>query len=223
MPLVLARVTLPYTTNLPDDVAINTFVFDDTTSPGPATSEITDLLVDFYNTAQATTLSVGQHISEVVSRSSNVCAISLAEIIDPGPTVDVGPVYYLDQFTLAAAHGTGTAVSLPLEVAVVNTIKNDSETAIPIGRRRGRQYIGPLDILALDTAGPYPFLTNGLQLTLAQASETLRDDASTADVAWQIWSRAAGEAYPVTSGWINNEFDTQRRRGADATVREVWP
>lgn len=222
MPLILARVGLTYTTSLPDDLAINTFAFDNQSATDPITGDLTDLLVNFYTATQATTLKVGNYISEVVSRTSGSATVSLAEIVDPGPVVDIGPTYYVDTWTLPAAGSGGTSVSLPLECAVVNSFKNDSETTVPAARRRGRIFLGPLDIISFSTTGPYPAIQSGCMDTLAQASEALRDAAAAIDCPWCVWSRADGQLYPVESGFINNEFDTQRRRAADATMRTTW-
>lgn len=37
-----------------------------------------------------------------------------------------------------------------------------------------------------------------------------------------VYSRVDGLIRPITSGWVDNEFDTQRRRQRDATARTEW-
>jgi len=220
MPNVLATVHLPYTTGLPSDEAVNTFAFIDDTVGG-ATSEITDVLVDFYTTNYPT-LNLGQYISAVVDRTSNACRVDLAEIVDAGPTVDVGPVYYSDTFTLDAP-GAAPDLTLPLEVAVCASFRADGGSA-PIARRRGRVYLGPLEgnaSIEMDTAN-YPTVSPDLTSLIAEASEALQVASTLADVPWAVWSRRDGVLRPVTSGWVNNEFDTQRRRQVDATLRDNW-
>jgi len=219
MPDILATVTMPFTTGLPEDVAINTFAFADTNDPG-LTADITDLLVDFY-TFDVGGLNIGNFISEVVDRNTNACKVELAEIVDAGPTVDVGPIFYTDTFTMTPANDGSGAVSLPLEVAVVNSVRN-SDGAGSVARRRGRQYIGPLDMSAINTTGPYPLVASALIALLSNRSDALQAASVVADCPWSVWSRTAGTLFPIDSGFIDNEFDTQRRRGVDATARTSW-
>lgn len=219
---VLATVTLPYTTGLPEDTAVNTFVFDNDTG-SEQTTLITELLVDFYTTVSGS-FSVGSMISEIVDRNTDACTIDLANIVSLGPvgSVEVGPVYFTDTFTLTAAHGSGTAVSLPLEVAIVNSVSGPGSPLVPVARRRGRQYIGPLDIVVLATGGPYPYVDPTFTALLAEMSEDLAVASTAADVPWCVWSRTEPVLTVIESGFINNEFDTQRRRGADASARVNW-
>jgi len=217
---ILATVTMPYTTGLPEDIAVNTFAFDGDPGDAGAESDLTDLLEAFYTTVVGS-FSIGSMISEVVSRTTNACRIDLAEIVDTGPTVDVGPVYFSADFTMTAPHGTGTAVSLPLEVAIVNSVRNVLGTG-PVARRRGRQYIGPLDIIVLSTTGPFPLVDPTFTSLLATQSEALATDSATNGTSWCVWSRTAGQLFLIEAGFVDNEFDTQRRRGADATLRESW-
>jgi hypothetical protein len=37
-----------------------------------------------------------------------------------------------------------------------------------------------------------------------------------------VWSPSNGDAVPVTDGWVDNAWDTQRRRGIDRTARSTW-
>lgn len=223
---ILATVILPYTTGLPDDVAINTFAFraDDETA---ATTEIPPLLVSLYNDTVTGGGSnrISRLLSEVIDRSTNVCDIVLAEIVDPGPTVDVGPAFSITPFTLGSLSGGGTPVSLPLEVAVCASFYDTIDTATPIRRRRGRVYLGPLDIAVLDQTGPYPLVssgTGGATTMIGEAFERLAEDSAAAGVDWCVWSRTGGFLTGIDSGFVNNEFDTQRRRGAEATLRFSW-
>ena len=37
-----------------------------------------------------------------------------------------------------------------------------------------------------------------------------------------LYSRANRSVYRITDNWVDNEWDTQRRRGTAATARQVW-
>jgi len=58
---------------------------------------------------------------------------------------------------------------------------------------------------------------------LAGVTERLVTDAAAGDIAMSVWSRAAHATFPIVRGHVDNAFDVQRRRGVDASQREVWP
>lgn len=217
MPAVLATVHLPYLTGLPEDEAVNTFAFDNQSVNDPITGDLTDIIIAAYNGGGTP---MGGIISESVSRATNACRVDLAEIEVLGPTPNVGPVYYSDTFTLTAV--SGTASPLPLEVAIVTSFYNSTETSTTIRRRRGRVYLGPINLTCLDAAGTYPLVTDATLTKINTAMEAMQVAAAAADVPWCVWSRASGELFPVDSGWTENDFDTQRRRGAKAEQRDNW-
>jgi hypothetical protein len=45
----------------------------------------------------------------------------------------------------------------------------------------------------------------------------------TAEPSWGVWSKVDGVVRPIVGGWIDDDFDVQRRRGTDAQGRVVWP
>jgi hypothetical protein len=62
------------------------------------------------------------------------------------------------------------------------------------------------------TAGAALLLTtDGVSLPVTNAS------------LWGVHSRKNNNINAVTNGWIDNEFDTQRRRRILATARTLWP
>src|SRR6187399_826505 len=89
--ILRAQVTLPYTTNIPRDVAMNVFHFLVPDGSGPADYEaITDALEGFYNgTHDGATLAVGSYIGAVVSRATNACTTIISNV-DDGPQL---PLY----------------------------------------------------------------------------------------------------------------------------------
>jgi len=115
---------------------------------------------------------------------------------------------------------------LPPEVAMVMSFQAPPESGINQGRRRGRIYLGPLGVTNLGNDGRP---ASGRITQLKNAGEDLQDASDAAsDWVWCVYSRAqvADGENPVSfveSGWVDNEFDTQRRRGWKATSRSVWP
>jgi hypothetical protein len=46
--------------------------------------------------------------------------------------------------------------------------------------------------------------------------------ALTLDTTWSVWSEANQTASPVRDGWVDDAWDTQRRRGLDSSARTTF-
>lgn len=128
--------------------------------------------------------------------------------------------------TLTLTPGGGTiGTGLPDEVSTVLTFHRpygtDEEFAVgsrPRARDRGRLYFGPLDrtVLLADSLGEVridPVVCQDFVVAaaiLAAHVDTTR---------WAQWSRVTASIGIVASGWMDNAFDTQRRRGVLPNVR----
>jgi hypothetical protein len=123
---------------------------------------------------------------------------------------------------LQETRNVGTSDSaLPPEVALVTSFKAAPVSGQPPARRRGRVFIGPLSQGALSNTTGRP--TEGVLNALSLASfQLLQDSEATGDWSWTIWSPTDNAAREVFEGWVDNEFDTQRRRGIRATNRGAW-
>lgn len=220
MPMIRVTAKMPYTGGLSRDVTENTFSFfgDTAFSPTLATT-LTNRVKDFYNTAAlgGASHSVSYYMSPIISRASNACTFVVAETnvatgLQVGDSIEV-------PWTLGG--GELSASSLPLECAVcVSYSGHPDGGSLPKGRRRGRIYLGPLTITTLSQFTD-PSVATTFRNEAAAAAAAL---ASSADVdgAWVVWSRAANAVTGISEGYIDNEFDTQRRRGNDPTQRTTW-
>ncbi len=111
--------------------------------------------------------------------------------------------------------------SLPPEVALCLSFQGVRQSGQPQARRRGRVYMGPLNSAALETTGRPTALT---VTTLRDAGNALRTaSVAAAGWAWTVHSPTSGQDVSVSNGWVDDEFDTQRRRGREATSRNVFP
>lgn len=220
-------VRLPYFTGLPRDVAINTFNFQSVSaiSVEDMVDEVHARLLAFYNTGVGAGQSIAQLLGKSIQRAN--CSIRYYEVPDSGPATMGDPVEEIP-FTLAAT-GTGQ-YPLPLEVAAcISMVGAPDIGGLPIRRRRGRVYIGPLNSNAIGTGDDsYPDVSS-LALSVLSANADRLADANDDDARWSVWSRAAWETgsgvlswSPVAYGWVDNEFDTQRRREMDPTQRTTW-
>ena len=114
-----------------------------------------------------------------------------------------------------------TTQALPSEVAVCESYYAGTNKP----SNRGRVYIGPLHTGALGgSASQEPIVTGELQIALNNAGKNLAEDDT--GPRWCVLGLNAGktarELKVITGGWVDNAFDTQRRRGADATTRTPW-
>jgi hypothetical protein len=117
---------------------------------------------------------------------------------------------------------------LPDEVACCLSYRHfPYDAGINPQSQRGRIYFGPLNPDAFEGSGggdewntpPRP--ATAFKNILAAAASDL-EDANDADNTWIVYSRVLDQGFAVTDGWIDNAFDTQRRRGVAATARTLW-
>lgn len=107
--------------------------------------------------------------------------------------------------------GNAPAASCPREVALCLSFYADRNQP----RRRGRMYLSPA-ARGLTGLGPRPTVSQQNDvLTIADALSGLGG----ADVDWCVRSIADGDFKKVTHAWVDDEWDTQRRRGLRATSR----
>lgn len=173
------------------DQVVNTFYLD--SDLDPLTGTHPDGLIGDAVTLFGNTLAYGPGINRITGK--------IYKMSDPEPRLP------LKETTLSFA--ASTAAGAPREVALCLSYYADRNTP----RRRGRMYIGPFraDVMALR---PGLALRQTLQ-TLAQGISGLGG----ANIQWVQHSPTTGEYHNVTHYWIDDEWDTVRKRGLRATTR----
>jgi hypothetical protein len=224
MAVALIVAELNMTSGLPEDRAVNEFVF-----AGPTLNDIIttvqagNVLQDFYNAVHAPgATDLANYISNRVSRAA---AAHSFKYYDISTTLDGSPhgsPFAVNTWTLDAAAALDP---LPAEVSACISYHADTTgvpeevgATRPAARRRGRLYIGPLQTGVLGTTG---MLRSDFFDALRGAGIFLNAIAGLG-VEWQVWSRADAAVRPVVGGFVDNAFDTQRRRGPAATLRTSW-
>lgn len=225
-----AIMTCPHDSGLPADSVVNTWAFtcEDAVTLGGGAIAITSALDAFY-TSMNTRLS-SQY-------NWNAATLEVINMLDDRPRIPI--------FSINLSYGgeTTSAVDYPAEVAVCLSFKGATESGVNARRRRGRVYIGPVQFVTSD----HPNVDTGFMTDLRDAGVALRD---TALITWSVYSRYThygvpvgrnigekdelGEPVfdeipdalpssftPVDSVWVDNAWDTQRRRGPKATTRLV--
>lgn len=214
--MLKATVVLPYTTNLPRDVSTNTFWFGYPLIGPDDPEEVAEWLEEFY-VEPVGTRTVGQFLSGVISRATDACRVEIYDTTRPIPN----PPIHTHTFTLPSG---GTTLNLPNEVAVCASFQAPAVAGMPQARRRGRIYVGPLKTSVVEGDENDPPRPGGLFVdTLVGACERLAGhEGPSAGNRWIVWSTVNETGAVVTNGWVNNEFDTQRRRQPRESARDVW-
>lgn len=118
-----------------------------------------------------------------------------------------------------SSNPSGTA--LPPEVALCLSFQAPKMSGQVQARRRGRIYFGPFNTAAIGTDGR-PI--SGLVTALSAVGDGIIVASGATSWNWAThssYSPTTGLA--VDNGWVDNEFDTQRRRGREWTTRTVFP
>lgn len=201
MPIVRVQVRIPASSGVPEDLAINTFHFTAVDTVEGTRALLQDAVHDFYEALDAW---------KSASMTWQNATFRMYDLDDPEPRVPI------DEGTLGLT-ATGGSQTMPRELAVCVSYHAEFVSGSSAGRRRGRIYFGPLASTASDSSGRVTSTLLTAAVTAGSGLLTASNAAS--DWAWVVWSPTSGQAYPVVGGWVDNEFDVQRRRGMTATVR----
>lgn len=244
---LLVTVTIPHISNIPRDSVTNTFAVHVVGEPDQADLDaIHDAIIDFYTVdVPETNQAIDDLISNGFSRAANACVLKtyditgkLGYIIDPetgkkkvpnhGSPIDVS------SFTLLNPGGA----PLPEECSLVLTLRAEgweeaaveapddgdigTETNRPRQRHSGRNFIGPVGTNVLTSLNGKARPTGQAMETIGRAAVRLSGDIDTGagDRELSVWSRMDGTLRQVTHFEVDDAWDTQRRRGVSATVRE---
>lgn len=211
----LAQIIIPFSTLIPEDVSVNTFHFSGSDTVSDAAPTIKARLKDFYDLAPASTVPLKNFYAGNCVFSS--ARIKVYDMDAPEPRVPV-----IDE-GLGASNATPSgSKNLPSEVAICASFRAAAASGSPAARRRGRVYLGPLADGCVTTGTTAPARPNTSALTtVAQVCDRLAE-ASTANVLWTVYSRVDNQWRNVVAGWVDDAFDTQRRRGQSAVSRTTW-
>lgn len=236
---LLAVCTIPPTSGVPRDSVVNTFAVKAVTPiTGANGGDLTTLLSRFYNQSTSVGHSVSNYLSAELSRATGACTWDIYDVTGHEDGTAHGSPIFSDTMTLAEA--ANSAVQMPSECAIVVTLRGAGwQTALvdvpggapgpagnthPRARLSGRLYVGPLCDTANNSkvAGSGPAQVNPTVGTaLLDAIQDVYDQlaAASESLTLCVWSRAASLFTGVTHAQVDNAFDTQRRRGQDATTR----
>ncbi len=217
--MAIARVQVRFarTSNLPEDVVVNTFHFfvSGAVVSAADAATITQRVIDFYKVAPLPGNILAGYLSALLSRANNIHEVRVYDLGVPVPR----PVILSTLFSIQNANADPGI--FPAEVSIVLSMKTTTSAGVPVGRTRGRIYLGTINGV---TAGA-PVLGD---ITVSSPVRTLIVEAAVrlmsppADpLAWGVYSPTDGLVRRVISASVDDRFDTQRRRGGAPTVRLV--
>ena len=185
------QVRLQSATSLPEDVFENVLYFS----------------VDSPDTVQG----CAEGIRDAYLNHAPISGVSTIEVraypLGGGqPEVIVGP-----QTATGLSGGT-----LPTEVALCLSYAAVDDVSASTARRRGRIYIGPIG-----AASPGDRPSSALQSAVLDLGEALAQIGFGANTTWVMYSPTDDTTAKIEAIWVDNAWDTQRRRGFAPTARTV--
>jgi hypothetical protein len=120
-------------------------------------------------------------------------------------------------FQKTYAISSASTLTGPGEVAVCLSYAANDDPGLVGPRRRGRIYIGPIAYNWVQD--PRPGLT--LRQNLLAFGQALAAVGTASNTTWVMYSRTDLVTAKIESIWVDDAWDTQRRRGLAPTVRDV--
>lgn len=171
-----------------------------------------DMVEDLYcQKASGITNALGAYIAETINRTA---LLQVYQIEDTPPRAPVA------ERTITLPQPIGSSTIMPAEVALACSFQGTRVSGQPQSRRRGRIFLGPLRAPGSNGSAIPPAVMIGD--VAGQFNEMKAASDASLDYQWRIWSPTDGASVLVDNGWVDNAWDTQRRRGPRATSRTVW-
>lgn len=195
---------------LAEDNFVNTFHFENTAVLSGNFDNMTDMLRDFYTEVSPGTLfKVTDYYT--IEAMTGKWTIKVYDMSDPEPRYPV----YTDTGT---APLSGQDVQ-PTEAAAVMSFQGERIAGLPQARRRNRIYLGPFSIGANFNG---KVNNNVVEAVLFAGKELMNASSASSSWNWVCYSPSNNNIVPIDNGWIDNGWDTQRRRGTRATARGTF-
>jgi hypothetical protein len=233
---LLAVVRLQCRTNMPKDVFQNSFAFQAADASDASTDHITASLAAFYQSFAVKMSPCLDPLAAQQIRFYNIQAhldgsphgnpIRTTSLLLTGLPGGVTPMPSEVAICLSIkAAGGGGVTPGPQPIPTDDRAQDEGAPPTHTGfqrllkRQLGRLFLGPwnTNVLAPDAFGVGHVAPSTITAIKAAAT-ALR----IAEAGWSVWSRRSAGIAPVTSGFIDDKFDSQRMRGEVATTRSNW-
>ncbi len=218
MSVARCQITLQGRTGIAEDQFVNTIYLQQITAYDALDFVgITNQVRSFYNdpVVGGGVRPLADYISAFVLNQATIRFYDMAAAEPRTPTVETFNV-----------NVSSLVQDLPEEVAICASFHGSPPVT---NRRRGRIYLGPFQTLAVGDDpsvpgyGPSRPATALLQC-IRGGMERLKDGFDALGYTWVIRSTRPAQNYvDVEGGWVDDAWDTQRRRGVDPSTRFRWP
>ena len=176
---------------------------------------VATMIKNFYNGRDNSVAGIVDYLSPRVTVERTI------KIYDTAGAPPHPPLYVEDFF---GNPDVPDLLSLPEEVACCLSYTGTT-TSTPAARRRGRIYIGPLNISAIDDvlggSNPVQVVGQFVQALLSQAVG-LAAALNSGGYSWRVYSKTNNASYDIVQFQVDDAFDTIRNRGtASVTGRQT--
>jgi hypothetical protein len=192
---------------LAEDKFVNTWHFSNSSATTTDFDNVRDMLKDFYDTADVGSPVRTYLSADLLALTVNVTAYNLDDEKPRAPAYEStwGPETF------------GSGSPLPSEVALCMSYEGPRESGSPQARRRNRIYLGPFKGGVINDGGR-PSVTMTTDIMRAGSRLHSASDAS-ATWDWCAYSGTDNDWWEIAHVWVDNAWDTQRRRGLQPTSR----
>lgn len=192
--------TMVMASGIPDDSVVNTWhVY--TVTGVPNWSDVVQAWENFMD---------GIRILFPATVAQSGHSVRVYDLADPEPRAPEADIAW--QFGSAPTGNT-----LPAEVALCVSFEGVRISGTDQARRRGRIYLGPIDAAEMTAGRP----SSSWPTDLVTYFKTFIEDLNTAGCYFVVRSRVGDNNVQVARIWVDNAFDTQRRRGVEPTSRST--
>jgi hypothetical protein len=156
--------------------------------------------------------SIASNLGPQVVRGPGALEVRCYHLGDPEPREPV--------ITQHEVLGTASTSALPSEVAVCLSFAG--ERSLP--STRGRIYVGPLahSALQLETTSKRPRVAAHVMLQLVDAAQRIAGGTDSEPARWVVYSPTTNTSTLIRQAYVDDAFDTQRRRGEAPVNRTAW-
>lgn len=214
MAIYRSQIVIPTASQLPSDVVTNTLHWldpDGAYGYNAAIATLTVLIGNFYEAVYSS----GHGMADYMRPANGT--IRWYNLEDPAPRPPTIVPW-------GATPITQSSTNVPAETSCVLSFQAERLAGAVQARRRGRIYLGGLGTgwVGNSTAATPPRLATSAVNEVGNAANTMRLGVPGA-LQWVVWSETGNSYAIVTNGWVDQEPDTQRRRGWAPAGRDVWP
>lgn len=214
MPVIRLQVELPMDTAVPQDAVVNTLYYS-----RPLANFDTAALTVVVDTVAGAYAGIVSHLASTINPTA--VQFTAYDLNDPEPRV---PIHQETRNI-----GVTATTVMPHEVALCLSYSALPVSGIPPARLRGRIYLGPFSAAASNNTTGRP--TAAVLSAVAGMGDVLGDDPDldVVGVQWVVYSptrRGAGSAENgialVRQGYVDDAWDSQRRRGISPGTRTLF-